>query len=463
MPQEIKNTLDFKNVGKIVNLPDGVDPQDAATVHQLNNLVSGGGNIRINGCVVSWSGTGLIFDVTPGVYTIIGVVKNFAGGSIILDAADPTLPRFDILALDDTETLIKITGTPGANPDIPQVDPDTQLYLTAIYVAAGATTPSNIDLSLIYSENTEWAGSTNGMTADFNDTTQPFAGLKDIKVSASTNGGYLSFVSSSPLNVTDYSILKLYCYLASSLNNKSNITAIFYNGTTKVSDTITLPLNKSTTGSYQNLSINLTDFQFAQASFDTLRIAFTGNTFSVFYLDYIQLQGVPGSTQIVQVYDATATVKGILKLTGDLGGTADDPTVPELVDKLNITDYKAVRFKGTWDANTNIITSADVTLNGIPMPAATDFEGCYFVVSADGTTTVDGISSWVADDWIVSNGTVWKKINNSGGALPIASTTVLGGIKVGANLSIDPVTGVLDASAGGSTALGNKLFNYYNF
>lgn len=35
MPQEIKNTLDFKNVGKIVNLPDGVDPQDAATVHQL--------------------------------------------------------------------------------------------------------------------------------------------------------------------------------------------------------------------------------------------------------------------------------------------------------------------------------------------------------------------------------------------------------------------------------------------
>ena len=38
MSQEIKVPLDFKNVGKIVNLPDGVDPQDAATVHQLTTV-----------------------------------------------------------------------------------------------------------------------------------------------------------------------------------------------------------------------------------------------------------------------------------------------------------------------------------------------------------------------------------------------------------------------------------------
>ena len=36
-------------------------------------------------------------------------------------------------------------------------------------------------------------------------------------------------------------------------------------------------------------------------------------------------------------------------------------------------------------------------------------------------------------------------------ALPIASDTTLGGIKVGANLTIDPVTGVLDATGGGGT------------
>ena len=35
--------------------------------------------------------------------------------------------------------------------------------------------------------------------------------------------------------------------------------------------------------------------------------------------------------------------------------------------------------------------------------------------------------------------------------LPIASATVLGGIKVGANLSIDPVTGVLDSNPGSYT------------
>src|SRR5689334_6172015 len=35
--------------------------------------------------------------------------------------------------------------------------------------------------------------------------------------------------------------------------------------------------------------------------------------------------------------DATASTKGILKLTGDLGGTADTPTVPGLANKVNTT------------------------------------------------------------------------------------------------------------------------------
>lgn len=38
---------------------------------------------------------------------------------------------------------------------------------------------------------------------------------------------------------------------------------------------------------------------------------------------------------IVSAPDATETTKGILKLTGDLGGTADFPTVPSLVSKLD--------------------------------------------------------------------------------------------------------------------------------
>jgi len=38
---QVLTTLDFANSGKLVNLPDGVNPQDAATVAQLNAAVEG--------------------------------------------------------------------------------------------------------------------------------------------------------------------------------------------------------------------------------------------------------------------------------------------------------------------------------------------------------------------------------------------------------------------------------------
>jgi hypothetical protein len=41
------------------------------------------------------------------------------------------------------------------------------------------------------------------------------------------------------------------------------------------------------------------------------------------------------SAQVPTVNDATATVKGIVKLAGDLGGSADAPTVPTLVNKVD--------------------------------------------------------------------------------------------------------------------------------
>lgn len=41
MPVDIQRTLDFGNARKIINLPDGTNPQDAATVAQLNSAVEG--------------------------------------------------------------------------------------------------------------------------------------------------------------------------------------------------------------------------------------------------------------------------------------------------------------------------------------------------------------------------------------------------------------------------------------
>lgn len=41
MAQKVKTTLDFDGEGRIINLPDGVSPQDAATVAQLNAAIEG--------------------------------------------------------------------------------------------------------------------------------------------------------------------------------------------------------------------------------------------------------------------------------------------------------------------------------------------------------------------------------------------------------------------------------------
>ena len=65
--------------------------------------------------------------------------------------------------------------------------------------------------------------------------------------------------------------------------------------------------------------------------------------------------------------------------------------------------------------------------------------------------TVAGVSQR-PNDYNSDNQKVWFKAGGSSYALPIASNSVLGGIKVGANLSIDG-NGVLNAAAGGGAGL----------
>ena len=69
--------------------------------------------------------------------------------------------------------------------------------------------------------------------------------------------------------------------------------------------------------------------------------------------------------------------------------------------------------RGTWDANTNTPTFTTGGGGGS--------QGDYYVVSVTGTTTIDGISVWGVGDWIVNNGTIWEKSDNSGGGGSVTS------------------------------------------
>jgi hypothetical protein len=60
-------------------------------------------------------------------------------------------------------------------------------------------------------------------------------------------------------------------------------------------------------------------------------------------------------------------------------------------------------YQGTWDAATNTPT----------LTSSVGTTGHYYVVSVDGSTNLNGITDWKAGDWVIYNGTVWQKIDQS--------------------------------------------------
>lgn len=70
-------------------------------------------------------------------------------------------------------------------------------------------------------------------------------------------------------------------------------------------------------------------------------------------------------------------------------------------------------YSGAWNATTNTptITSSSGT------------NGQFYIVSVAGSTTIDGVSSWAANDQIRFNGTVWEKIPNTNAVTSVAGKT----------------------------------------
>jgi len=72
-----------------------------------------------------------------------------------------------------------------------------------------------------------------------------------------------------------------------------------------------------------------------------------------------------------------------------------------------------VIYQGTWNATTNTPTLAD----GIGT------KGYYYVVSVAGSTNIDGITDWNIGDWIIFNGTVWEKVDNTDAVISVNGNT----------------------------------------
>ena len=95
-----------------------------------------------------------------------------------------------------------------------------------------------------------------------------------------------------------------------------------------------------------------------------------------------------------EVATATAAANVIPKTGG--AGKLDVGFMPDAV-------VGGVNYQGTWNAATNTPALA----------SGVGTKGHYYVVSTPGSTNLDGITDWKANDWAIYNGTAWEKIDNT--------------------------------------------------
>ena len=92
----------------------------------------------VSGCEPSISG--LTVKVGAGVIHLSdGTRKEMSATNITLDNADPTNPRIDLVYIDSTGAVAKITGTAAASPIAPAL-PTGGISVARVSVAAGAST-----------------------------------------------------------------------------------------------------------------------------------------------------------------------------------------------------------------------------------------------------------------------------------------------------------------------------------
>lgn len=192
---------------------------DGTPANPLVALGSSGGTQLLTGGA-SWSGTGMIFDVTDLTYQIDGINYSSTATTVTLPVGDPLNPRFDAIVVDEFAVVSFISGIPSANPVTPTISGD-QVLVQYVLVGAGAVVPTITD-EWTYRESQagDWIGSIIGSapapTAVWNSATPtPFAGAACLlaSYSAYSTSRKIRFTAPSPISRSTYVGLTLRVYL----------------------------------------------------------------------------------------------------------------------------------------------------------------------------------------------------------------------------------------------------------
>lgn len=257
-----------------------------------NFLIFGGG--------VTWI-TGYTFRVSVAVYNIQGLVYTTVEQNITLGAAGGVNPRFDVIGVDNTGSVIVIPGVEDPNPVLPDVDPSSQLLLTYIFVPALSVAPPNVIQVDLYHENAGWPAEYNcavsGGTFNCSSAVNPHAGVRDIEATAAASGQYARLTRGAGTMYPD-TMTNLIFYIRSKATwpTSRQLNINFRNGAASTGVIVTFRqgsfgFNSSLTTAYQQIVIPISMFQNGQTPVNRLQFTVAGSGATIgFYIDDVILQ-----------------------------------------------------------------------------------------------------------------------------------------------------------------------------
>jgi len=327
------------------------------------------------GCQLVWI-SGLIFRISAGTYYINGVRYTCAEQTVTLSAADGSNPRFDVIVLNTSNTLDKVTGTPAADPSEPSIDPSTQIKIALVLVAAGATTPAGVSNEVVYAENngSDYTSSTSGSGIVANSTADPRTGTKNIEGTNMAANAYLQLERASSQALDSYGSLFLFIKSkATWANNRVLRLQWFLAGVSK-GNAITIDdgywgfnSNPAQIAGYQLIAIPIVQFGLAVGQLvNQLRITDIGGAIG-FYIDDISLQTATTAINYNQITGLNQDTADARYLRQDTAQYTTDAS-PDDADIFYFYDgSEAVWNKLTW---ANIKTLIGTKRETIFIPAS---------------------------------------------------------------------------------------------
>lgn len=264
---------------------DGITVVGDGLTTPLSAIFTQGGKYMISGGI-TWSGTGLTYDVSFLNYFFNGN-KTANPTQVTLTASDPTDNRFDAIVVDEAGTVTAITGTPSANPEVPAI-PEDQLQVTIILVAAGSTTPT-IASEEIYMDDptTGWTFSTYQTATptgsiNFAGTSSPKQGTECIEASTDARLG-ARFVRGTSFDAFQYTMLQVWVrFTGTAVATNKSLNVRFENSAgTLVANTVNLfnyGLQRGVLNTWQLVVVPITAFGALPATVKGLKMIMAGGT-----------------------------------------------------------------------------------------------------------------------------------------------------------------------------------------